>query len=138
MFKANIGKTPMPTPSPTGRWLGGTLTDVELGCLTWQCVVRDEMTNPAGVLHGGMISTMLDDIIGATVFSLGVDYFFTSINLNVDFLSSARRGDVVTVKTHVVRQGENVIHITADLTREDKLLAKASSNMIKTKVKVNF
>lgn len=133
-FKANMDQYSTHSPSPVGRWLNGKLIKVEAGNLAWEYEVRAEMTNPGGVLHGGMAATMLDDVMGATVFSLGARYMFTSVNLNVDFLSSARMGDVVVCEAKVVRAGTNIIHIEGWLMKGDKLLVKASSNLAKTHV----
>lgn len=131
-FKNMIGaKSKVKTPSPLGRWLDGELVKAELGNLKWKFIVRQEMTNPGAVLHGGATAAMLDDVIGATVFSLGLTDFYTSINLNVDYLSSAKIDDELTVEATVVRQGRNIMHVTAEVKRGDKLIAKASSNLIK-------
>lgn len=131
-FKANIGKMAADSsPSPLGKWLNGKLLAAEEGRLTWEFLVRKEMTNPLGVLHGGIVSAILDDVMGATVFSLGRPEFYTSINLNVDFLSSAREGDVLIATAEVIRQGSNVIYITGQVERSGKTLARATSNLIK-------
>jgi uncharacterized protein (TIGR00369 family) len=131
-FKRMLGENAkVKTPSPLGRWLDGVLLKAEAGHLKWKFMVRQEMTNPGSVLHGGATAAMLDDVMGATVFSLGLPDFYTSINLNIDYLSSAKVGDELTVEAQVVRQGRNVIHITGEVKREDKIIAKASSNLIK-------
>ena len=55
-FQANIGQTFAQSPSPLSRWLGGILLQAEEGMLEASFVVRQEMTNPMGTLHGGTIS----------------------------------------------------------------------------------
>ncbi|MEQ8714954.1 MAG: PaaI family thioesterase [Cyclobacteriaceae bacterium] len=135
-FKANIGQPSNNSPSPIGRWLNGKLIKAEEGNLAWEYEIRPEMTNPGAILHGGIASTMLDDVMGATVFSLNNEFMFTSINLNVDFLASAKTGDIVTCEAQVVRKGSNVIHMEAWLKKGDKVLAKAASNLIKTRMPV--
>jgi uncharacterized protein (TIGR00369 family) len=130
-FKDMLGEnSKVKTLSPLGRWLDGILLKAEAGQLKWKFVVRQDMTNPGNVLHGGATAAMIDDVMGATVFSLGLPNFYTSINLSIDYLSSAKVGDELTVEATVVRQGRNVIHITSEVKRGDKLIAKASSNMI--------
>lgn len=135
-FKANIGQPSTNSPSPVGRWLNGKLIKAEEGNLAWEYEIRKDMTNPGAILHGGIASTMLDDVMGATVFSTNNEFMFTSINLNVDFLASAKAGDIVTCEAKVIRKGSNVIHIEAWLKNGDKILAKAASNLIKTRVPV--
>jgi acyl-coenzyme A thioesterase 13 len=138
-FKANLGHHSIhSSPSPVGRWLNGKLIKAEKGNLAWEYEIRKEMTNPGAILHGGIASTMLDDVMGATVFSTDNEFMFTSINLNVDFLSSAQAGDIVICEAQIIRKGSNVIHIEAWLKKGDKILAKAASNLIKTRAPVPF
>jgi acyl-coenzyme A thioesterase 13 len=52
-FRSNIGKTSSEiSPSPFGRWLNGTLIEVEEGSLTMEFIVRKDMCNPGGIMHG--------------------------------------------------------------------------------------
>ncbi|WP_234736712.1 PaaI family thioesterase [Tellurirhabdus bombi] len=138
-FQSMIGQDMRQSISPLGRWLNGVLRVAEQGSLTADYVVREEMCNPMQVLHGGTVSAMLDDLIGATVYSLGREYAYTSINLSVDFLHAARLGETVTATARIVRAGKNVIHAEGVLVAEDgKLVAKASSNLVQTSLKLPF
>jgi acyl-coenzyme A thioesterase 13 len=110
-FESLIGKSMGNGPSPLAKWLNGTLLAAEEGSLTAEYEVREEMCNPARILHGGIAAAIMDDLMGATVFSLGVSTFFTSVNLNVDYLYSAPIGAKVIAKTAVIRAGKKVIHI---------------------------
>lgn len=127
------------SPSPLGRWLCGVIRAVDYGHLVADFTVRNEMSNPAGVLHGGAATAILDELIGVMVFSLGREYAFTSVNLAIDFLNSARLGDVVTATAEVIREGRNIIHCEGRLVSTDgKLIAKCSTNLIQTSVKVGL
>ncbi|MDF2156398.1 PaaI family thioesterase [Algoriphagus sp. CAU 1675] len=136
-FKSQIGKKLDKTPSAAGNWLGGTLLEIDQHSIKVQFEVRPEMCNPAQILHGGVISLMLDDVIGMGNFVAGSDYLMTSINLNVDFLASAKIGEMLEVSAKLVRFGSNVNHWEAIIRKESgKIVAKASSNLIKTHVKI--
>lgn len=137
-LRSQIGQLMSDSISPVGRWLNGTLRAVEHGRMVAEYTIRLELTNPAAVLHGGIAGTILDDLIGTMVFALGREYAYTSVNLNVDFLHAARLGDVVTVTTDVVRAGKNIIHCEGRIVAADgKLIAKATSNLIQTSVKLS-
>ncbi len=138
-FRANVGPNlSQRSPSPTGRWLGGMLLAAEPGSLTVQFTVREEFCNPARILHGGIAATMMDDLMGITVFSLRLDVFFTSVNLNVDFLYAAPLGTTVVARSEVVRQGKKIIHAECRLTDEaGRLVAKATSNLVATSQSVD-
>lgn len=58
-------------------------------------LIREEMTNPAGRLHGGIQCAMLDDVIGLAAYTLGRDGFHLSVNLATDYLGRADAGEVV-------------------------------------------
>lgn len=116
--------------SPVGGWLGETLLRLTEGELAASFVVRREMTNPSGILHGGIMATMLDELMGLTVFLLDDESFFASINLTIDFLASARVGEEVIGAARVIRRGRRVVNVEGTLSRADgTLLARATSNL---------
>lgn len=136
-FRSRINKDLSDSISPLGRWLHGTLRAVDYGQISVEFKVRAEMTNPVGVLHGGAAAAMLDDVVGMMVFTLGREYGYTSVNLNCDFLSAARLGDVLTVNAEVIRAGRNIIHCEGQIvTPAGKIVAKCASNLIQTGVKL--
>ena len=137
LFRSLVGHDMSRSISPLGRWLNGTLRAADAGRLVADFTVRPELTNPAGVLHGGAAAAILDDLIGAMVFTLGREYAYTSVNLNIDFLHAARSGDLVTATAEVVRAGKNIIHCEGRIMAADgKLIAKCATNLIQTSVKL--
>jgi acyl-coenzyme A thioesterase 13 len=133
-FKRSIGQ-PMGSPSPIGKWLGGTLVEAEENFLVAEYVVKQDFLNPMGVMHGGVYAVMMDDLMGALVFSLNNEYFFTTVNLAIDYLSSAKANETVKVKAEVIKAGKNIIHCESRLyNMEGKLLAKSISNLAKTHI----
>lgn len=137
-FISNIGKNAAEmSPSPLGRWLNGKLIAVEEGSLTVEFIVREEMTNPGKILHGGVTASMLDDVMGMTVFSLGRESFYSTINLSIDYLLSAKTGDVIFVKSKVIRPGKTVINMECEARNsEHKIIAKCTSNLVATGIKM--
>lgn len=136
-FRARIGQNMSESISPFGRWLNGTIRDVDYGRLVADFTIREEMTNPAGVLHGGAGAAILDDLIGAMVYSLGREYAYTSVNLTIDFLHAARLGELVTVTAEVIREGKNIIHCEGRIVASTgKIIAKCATNLIQTTIKL--
>ncbi len=136
-FRTRIGENLSDSISPLGRWLNGTLRAIDYGQISVEFLVREEMTNSMSVLHGGAAAAIMDDVVGMMVFTLGREYVYTSVNLNCDFLSAARLGDVLTANAQVVRAGRNIVHCECQiLTPEGKIIAKCASNLIQTKVKL--
>ncbi|QHV94709.1 MULTISPECIES: PaaI family thioesterase [Spirosoma] len=136
-FRSQIGNDMSGSISPFGRWLKGTIRAADYGRLVVEYTIREELTNPAGVLHGGAAAGILDDLVGATVFTLGREYAYTSVNLNIDFLHAARLGESITAIAEVIREGKNIIHGEGRIVAADgKIIAKCATNLIQTSMKL--
>jgi len=134
-----IGKKFSGSPSPFAHWLAGELISAKKESVVFKFEVRREMTNPMGMLHGGVISAMIDDCMGVNFFILDVEYFYPSINLNVAFLRSAKEGENVIVKTLVIKQGKTIINLKAEVFDDNqKLLALATSALAESNYKIEF
>lgn len=133
-FRSNIGKSSSEiSPSPFGRWLDGTLIEVEEGSLTMEFVVRTDMCNPGGIMHGGVAIGMMDDIIGLTSFSMGNQVFYSTVNLNTDFLYSAKPDEKLIAKSKIVRMGKKIAHAEGEIRNEaGQIIAKCTTNLVAT------
>lgn len=121
------------SPSEAGNWLAFTLDHIERGTATISLSVRPEMTNPYKHIHGGMMALLIDESIGWAVLSLESELNYTSLNLNVDFLYAIKMGERLRAKSTVIRAGKKIINVECLVyDMQDRLLAKASSNLINT------
>ncbi len=135
---AKINQSLSDSPGPVSRWLNGTLLEVRNGFLKVQFTVREDMTNPMGILHGGIAATILDEMAGANVYLLGRENAYTTVNLNCDYLHSAKVGEVIIAESAVIRAGNNIVHCECTLTNEEGLIvAKCATNLIKTSMKLS-
>ncbi len=132
-IRSVIGKREQLSPSPFMNWLKPVAVAASYGSLTFEYEIRKEMTNPMGQLHGGVIAGIIDDIMGATVYSLEKSDHFVTVNLSVDYFAPATLGDIVHATTKVVKEGRMVIHMecTLWLPAKKRLLAKACSNLMR-------
>lgn len=122
-------------PSPVGRWLNGTIRHVQAGEFEADFLVRPDMTNPVGILHGGVIAAIMDEAMGIAIYTLDDTNFFVAINLVTDFLRSAKLGEVVTARAKVVRRGRRIIHAECNIfNAAGELLAKGSCNCVVTEI----
>lgn len=131
-FQKQIGKEIINSPSHFMNWLRPTLISAERGELHCSYVIRKEMTNPYGILHGGITAGIIDDLIGATVFMLGSKSQFTTVNNAIDYFASVKEGDIITAKTAIVKQGRTIINLQCEvfLPSKNRLIAKGYSNML--------
>lgn len=129
-----IGKEFTASPSQFMLWLNPTVLSAEEGRLSFKYIIRKEMTNPMGTLHGGVTAAIMDDIIGATMFSFGEPVFYTTINNVIDYFAPAKEGDVIIAETSILKKGKQIVNAQCEIWNEDrsKMIAKGYSNMLKT------
>ncbi|GAA4409352.1 PaaI family thioesterase [Nibrella viscosa] len=135
-LERQLGKEATHSLSPLMRWLNPVLLSVEEGKLVFQYVVRPEMTNPIGTLHGGITAAIIDDAIGATLFSYGEPWFYTTVNNVIDYLAPARLNDTIIAETSVLKKGRQIVNAQCDVWNADRsrLLARGYSNLMKIDV----
>ncbi len=130
-MEARLGQVVNDSPSPLGNWLQGRLVALHEDGITMTFVVRPEMANPNGVLHGGIAAAMMDELLGASLFVMSGGRYHASVNLSVDFLAPARVGETVTVRSRILRRGRRLVNATCTLANEaGDLLAHATSNLL--------
>jgi uncharacterized protein (TIGR00369 family) len=133
MMKGMVDK-PMSAMAPAfTKWLNGTLKKAEYGSLEMEFVVREEMCNPLGIIHGGVSAAIIDEMIGMTLASLGADTYYLSINLHVDFISKAKKDETIKSVTRLVRMGDKVANLECEIYNSmGQLVAKGVSNLVNT------
>lgn len=135
ILRATIGQAAGPMAPPFSQWLAGTLRDIGESSASVEYQVRREMTNPGGLLHGGVQSGMMDDVMGMLANALGREFFLASVNLSIDYLGPAREGDQVIATATVVRNGSGIVNMAAELRHQNgKVIARATSNLTNTRL----
>lgn len=136
-LKNQIQKDKWQYDYPLIEWLKAKVLEADEGRVKMEFKVEPYMLNPLGIMHGGIMATILDEVMGAASFTLGRPNGFATINMNVDFLKPAKAGEIIWAEGTIVRAGKSVLHIKAELyNAKNHLLAKATSNMIGTAVQV--
>ena len=128
----NMENFPEPIP-PFSKWLNGKIVGVKRGEIEIEFLIRPEWANPTGLLHGGMQGALIDDTIGMTTATLGYQGFLISINSHLNYLGKAKVGEIVRVKARVIREGKNIVNISAEIKdKEGKFITTGNSNLLKT------
>lgn len=136
-LKALVGQVVKDSRSPAGNWLQPRLEVVEPGKASISIIIRPEMCNPFGNIHGGMMSLLIDECIGWAIVSLQATQHYTSVTLHVDFLYAATEGERIFAETNIVRQGKKIINTETHVYNSKRmLLAKAGSNLVVTNMKI--
>lgn len=126
------------SPSAFMIWLRPVIKEVSEGSLIFDFTVSPIMINPGGTLHGGVISAMMDDMVGATILCLGKANLYVTINNVIDYMAPTKLDEVVTGKTEIIKLGQQIINVQFELWNMNKkrLLARGYSNNMKTEFQV--
>lgn len=81
------------------------------------------------VVHGGVISTLLDEAMAYCLFFRGE--FGVTARLDVRYRAPARAGDRLRVEARVVRAVRRVMDTEAVVYRGDEILAEATARFLK-------
>ncbi|WP_228378451.1 PaaI family thioesterase [Chryseobacterium sp. CCH4-E10] len=132
-LKQFIGKEFTQSPSPFMKWLNPVILSAEEGQLEFQYIIRQEWLNPVGNLHGGITAAIIDDIIGATMYSLNEGSFMTTINNVIDYFSAAKENDIIVAETKIIKRGKQFVNAQCEIWNADKtrLIARGTSNLFK-------
>jgi uncharacterized protein (TIGR00369 family) len=119
-------------PPPIAELIGARLVSIGEGTVVFECTPDESVYNPIGLVHGGLMCTLLDSAAGCAVHSLlpaGVAY--SSIEIKVSFLSAVRAGNgPLQAEGRVLRVGRQVAFAEAHArTATGKLVGHATSSL---------
>jgi uncharacterized protein (TIGR00369 family) len=119
-------------PPPIMAALGITLESVAPGEAVFVCTPDESVYNPIGVVHGGLVCTMLDSALACAVHTTlpaGVGY--TSIDLTVSYLRPVHAGMALRARGWVVKPGRRVAFGAGEVRdAEDKVVATATGSCL--------
>ena len=121
MLRGEVPRTPVIS------LLGGEVesVDAEAGTLRARYVGRDEFRNPAGLVQGGMLSAMLDDVTASLVdATLTTGQGVATLSLNVSFMRPAHVGPI-EAEASMMRRGKDICHVMGRLQQDGKDVATA-------------
>ena len=99
-----------------------------------KATITDNSKNPYGMLHGGLIYTLLDCVAGITARADGNDY--VTQNVYVNYLSNVKDQDEVFAESEVIKRGNTVTVVHAIVrTESGQVLATAEVNMFRVEIK---
>jgi uncharacterized protein (TIGR00369 family) len=98
--------------------------------LTVRFLVRENQTNPVGLLQGGLLCGFFDDSFGPLAFAT-LKKPCVSIDMNVTFVRGTRPGDAITIVARVISKTKRLIQMSAEARNErGRLVATATSNLL--------
>lgn len=120
-------------PAPIGRLMNFGYRTVGLGEVSFTCEPDESHYNPIGVVHGGLVCTLLDSVTACAVHTTlpaGVGY--TSLELKVSYLRAVRLGDGPLVATgRVTRPGSKAAFAEGEVVNAaGKVVATATTTCL--------
>jgi len=117
---------------PFAKFLGIQLESIEPGRATMSLEIREELKQNAGVVHGGVVASLIDSAAAFAILPLlKDDERTTTVDLTISYLRPLVSG-VTSATARVVREGGRIVVVSADLFDESgNLAATALSTYIK-------
>lgn len=78
--------------------------------------------NPRNVLHGGMLMTFADHVLGLTVQHVTGSMALATVSLNCDFVAAVRPGDFIEGEASVTRQTRSLVFVKGSLFRGEAVV----------------
>ena len=122
--------------SPFVELIGGRMEEWREGYVRMSITLEEHHTNPNGVMHGGVVTTLMDEALGGVIASVrGLETMFAAphatVEMNASFLAGARPGDRIEVEARVLRLGRRVAFGEAEARRGDgELIAKGRMTFV--------
>ena len=119
----------MTTIPPFNEYLGVQVVKMEQGRAEAVLDLAPHHLNGRGVVHGGVLSAVLDTVMGAAVISaIPKEWWCATTSLSVQFLEGGRGGRV-SASGDVVRRGKRVAFVHGELRDESgRMLATAAGS----------
>ncbi len=116
--------------------MGITLVGIGDGESELRLDLEPHHLNPGGIVHGGVLATLLDACIGLALRTqLGLESEHVTIKLDVNYLAPARAG-VLIGHGKAVRSGGRISYGEAELHAEDgTLVAKGTATFLVVKAR---
>lgn len=116
--------------NPVTEWLNPKLISVDENMMECEMVVRPEMVDPLGILHGSIRAAMLCDVLGILANHPGDNVSALTTGMNIDFLAKAYVGEKVRVVAKIVNKGSSLVYMSGKILNEkDQIVAKGSTRL---------
>jgi uncharacterized protein (TIGR00369 family) len=110
--------------APVSQLMGFALTEVDAGRAVFECQPSESHYNPAGSVHGGVISTLLDSALSCAVHTtMPAGTGYTTAELKVNFVRPVVAG------SGRLRSEGRVIHAGSRLATAEARLTDASGRL---------
>jgi 1,4-dihydroxy-2-naphthoyl-CoA hydrolase len=109
---------------PFAHFMGMNITHVTPECVRAELLVREDLGNRNGVLHGGAVMALADNLGGtATIANLKDGQSTTTIESKTNFFAAIPVGSIAKAECLPLHRGRSTMVWQTKVTREDGRLA---------------
>ena len=83
----------------------------------------------AGIVHGGILSTLLDEAMAKLTFVLGIPAL--TAEMTVTFKAPAAPGDTLSIDGRILRESRKLVEAEASVHRGPVLVARANAKLLR-------
>ncbi len=108
-------------PPPSARLLGWRYVGLDEASGTLSCAFEatEAFLNPAGVVQGGILASMLDEAMGPVAAAVsGGEIFAQTLEMKVNYLRAGRPGPIFG-EGRIVQRGREILFLEGRLTDAD-------------------
>ncbi len=115
-------------PNPFMTYNGIEICSVSADHSVLKATITENSKNPYGMIHGGLIYTMMDCVAGIT--ARADDRRYVTQSVYVNYLSNVKAPDFIYAESTIVKRGRKltIVH-TIVRTEDGKLLADGTVDM---------
>jgi uncharacterized protein (TIGR00369 family) len=95
--------------------IGPLWSRTEQGVLAFGLIAGEDHLNPAGLVHGGMLTTLLDQVISTAAWQTAERLPCVTIQLDTQFLSAVKAGAFVEARAEVVKKTREIVFARGEL-----------------------
>jgi 1,4-dihydroxy-2-naphthoyl-CoA hydrolase len=112
-----------------GGFLGITTAEVGPGTMTCRLLVKPELLNPFGMLHGGVVSSLVDHVLGAVCYPvIPRGSWAATTTFTVNLLAPVRDG-VVEARAEIISMTKRTAVVRIDVTNDGRPVAAAQGTV---------
>jgi uncharacterized protein (TIGR00369 family) len=112
-----------------GGFLGIVTLDVGPGTMRCGLDVRPELMNPFGVMHGGVVSALVDHVLGAVCYPVVPrGTWVATTEFKVNLLAPVREG-TVEADARIIAMSRSSGVVRIDITNDGRLVAAAQGTV---------
>ena len=92
-------------------------------------LAQERHTNPAGMVHGGMLLTLVDHAIATVAWEANGRRPCLTITLDTQFIAPVRPGTLVEARARVIRNTKSVVFMSGEVTVAGVTVLTASATL---------